>query len=231
MSTVTVMPLFRRFTLLLPAMGLLLATSCTLRETRQEGTPNVTPEVKLRAVDQASLGTLNVLPLRTPGDVDLPRRNQLIEGYVNKNLPLKMRVQLNAYNPNLEPTAITGLDYTVLVDGKVLGSGRMPLALELPPRDSVRVPFEFEMNTYKLLGNDALPALRNFALGFGDLNRKRMTLNLRPLVRNGRGRLSTLIRRLPVPVASVKAKPASRPRTLPTSAEADLRLKPGKQAL
>jgi hypothetical protein len=231
MSIVTVMPLFRRFTLLLPAMGLLLATSCTLRETRQEGTPNVTPEVKLRAVDQASLGTLNVLPLRTPGDVDLPRRNQLIEGYVNKNLPLKMHVQLNAYNPNLEPTAITGLDYTVLVDGKVLGSGRMPLALELPPRDSVRVPFEFEMNTYKLLGNDALPALRNFALGFGDLNRKRMTLNLRPLVRNGRGRLSTLIRRLPVPVASVKAKPASRPRTLPTSAEADLRLKPGKQAL
>jgi hypothetical protein len=231
MSTVTVMPLFRRFTLLLPAMGLLLATSCTLRETRQEGAPNVMPEVKLRAIEQASLGTLNVLPLRTPSDVDLPRRNQLIEGYVNKNLPLKMRVQLNAYNPNLEATAVTGLDYTVLVDGKVLGSGRMPLTLELPPRDSVRVPFEFEMNTYKLLGNDALPALRNFALGFGDLNRKRMTLNLRPLVRNGRGRLSTLIRRLPVPMASVKAKPASRPRTLPTSVEANSRLKPGKQVL
>jgi hypothetical protein len=231
MSTVTVMPLFRRFTLLLPAVGLLLATSCTLRETRQEGAPNVMPEVKLRAIEQASLGTLNVLPLRTPSDVDLPRRNQLIEGYVNKNLPLKMRVQLNAYNPNLEATAVTGLDYTVLVDGKVLGSGRMPLTLELPPRDSVRVPFEFEMNTYKLLGNDALPALRNFALGFGDLNRKRMTLNLRPLVRNGRGRLSTLIRRLPVPMASVKAKPASRPRTLPTSVEANSRLKPGKQVL
>jgi hypothetical protein len=225
------MSFLRRFTLLLPAAGLLFATSCTLRETRQEGAPNVAPEVKLRVVEQASLGTLNVLRLRTPSDVDLPRRNQLIEGYVNKNLPLKMRVQLNAYNPNLEATGITGLDYTVLVDGKVLGSGRMPLAVELPPRDSVRVPFEFEMNTYKLLGDDALPALRNFALGFGDLNRKRMTLNLRPIVRNGRGRLSTLIHRLPVPIASVKAKPASRPRTLPASAEADVRVKPGKQVL
>ncbi|MGI4761272.1 MAG: LEA type 2 family protein [Janthinobacterium lividum] len=222
--------LFRRFALL-PALGLLFATSCTLRETRQEGAPNVAPEVKLRAVEQASLGTLNVLPLRTPGDVDLPRRNQLIEGYVNKSLPLKMRVRLNAYNPNLEPTAITGLDYTVLVDGKVLGSARVPLAVELPPRDSVRVPLEFEMNTYKILGDDALPALRNFALGFGDVNRKRVTLNLRPVVRNGRGRLSTLIRRLPVPMASVKTQPASRPRTLPATVEANSRPKPGKQAL
>jgi hypothetical protein len=230
MNTVTAaMSFFRRLTLLLPAVGLLLATSCTLRETRQEGAPNVMPEVKLRAVEQASLGTLDVLKLRTPSDVDLPRRNQLIEGYVNKALPLKMRLQLNAYNPNLEETAITGLDYTVLVDGKELGSGRMPMSLELPPRDSVRVPFEFEMNTYKMLGNDALPALRNFALGFGDLRRKRVSLNLRPIVRNGRGRLSTLIHRLPVPMAS--NKPA---RTTPTTAEADSRVKaakPTRQAL
>jgi hypothetical protein len=231
MNTVTAMSFLRRLTLVLPAMGLLLASSCTLRETRQEGAPNVMPEVKLRAVEQASLGTLDVLKLHTPSDVDLPRRNQLIEGYVNKTLPLKMRLQLNAYNPNLEETALTGLDYTVLVDGKELGSGRMPMSLELPARDSVRVPLEFEMNTYKMLGNDALPALRNFALGFGDLNRKRVTLNLRPIVRNGRGRLSTLIHRLPVPMAS--SKPA-RPHTTPTTAEADSRVKmakPTRQAL
>jgi hypothetical protein len=229
MNTVTAMSSFRRLTLLLPAVGLLLATSCTLRETRQEGAPNVMPEVKLRGVEQASLGTLDVLKLRTPSDVDLPRRNQLIEGYVNKSLPLKMRLQLNAYNPNLEETSLTGLDYTVLVDGKPLGSGRLPMSLALPARDSVRVPFEFEMNTYKMLGDDALPALRNFALGFGDLNRKRVTLNLRPIVRNGRGRLSTLIHRLPVPMASTK--PA---RTTPPTAEADSRVKvakPTRQAL
>ncbi|RZK23200.1 MAG: hypothetical protein EOO63_17860 [Hymenobacter sp.] len=222
MKIVTVMLSIRRFTLLLPAAALLLASSCTLRETRQEGAPNVMPEVKVRAVEQASLGTLDVLNLRTPTDVDLPRRNQLIEGYVNKNLPLKMRLQLNAYNPNLEPTAITGLDYTVLVDGKELGAGRMPLLLELPARDSVRVPFDFEMNTYKLLGNDALPALRNFALGFGDLRRKRVTLNVRAITRNGRGRLSTLIHRRALPVAA--AKPA-RP-----TVQADSRVKPAKPA-
>ncbi len=217
----------RRFEVLLPALGLLLATSCTLRETRQEGTPAVEPRLNVRAVEQASLGTLDVLRLRTPADMDLPRRNQLIDGYVNKNLPLKMRLQLNAYNPNLEPTTITGLDYTVLVDNKELGAGRMPLALELPPRDSVRVPFSFELNTYKLLGTDALPALRNFALGFGDLRRQRVTLRLHPIVRNARGRLSTLIRRVPLPVAS-------RAKAVPAGVEANSRgkvVKPAPQAL
>lgn len=199
----------RRFGWLLPALGLLAATSCTLRETRQEGSPSLAPQFAVRAVEQASLGGLDVLPLRAPADVDLPRRNQLIEGYVNKNLPLKMRLRLNAYNPNLEAVAVTGLDYTVLVDNKILGAARLPLALELPARDSVRLPLSFEFNTYKLLGNDALPALRNFALGFGDLSRQRVTLRLHPLLRSGRGRLSTLIRRSPLPVASREKEQAT----------------------
>ncbi|WP_223650454.1 LEA type 2 family protein [Hymenobacter psoromatis] len=210
----------QRFGSLLPALGLLAATSCTLRETRQEVTPSVEPQFTVRAVEQASLGTLDVLPLRTPADVDLPRRNELIEGYVNKDLPLKMRLRLNAYNPNLEAVAVTGLDYTVLVDNKVLGAGRMPLALELPSRDSVRLPLSFELNTYKLLGDDAMPALRNFALGFGDLHRQRVTLRLRPLVRNGRGRLSSLIKRPPLPVV------ASREKAPPARSTADAPVKP-----
>ena len=210
----------RRLGSLLPALGLLAAANCTLRETHQEVAPSVEPQFTVRAVEQASLGALDVLPLRTPADVDLPRRNELIEGYVNKNLPLKMRLRLNAYNPNLEALAVTGLDYTVLVDNKVLGAGRMPLALELPARDSVRLPLSFELNTYKLLGDDAMPALRNFALGFGDLRRQRVTLRLHPLVRNGRGRLSSLIKRAPLPVV------ASREKAPPARSTADAPAKP-----
>lgn len=211
-----------RFAWLLPALGLLATTSCTLRETRQEVTPSAEPRFTVRAVEQASLGTLDVLPLRTPADVTLPRRNQLIEGYVNKDLPLKMRLQLSAYNPNLEAVTVTGLDYTVLIDNKVLGAGRLSLALNLPARDSVRLPLSFEFNTYKLLGDDALPALRNFALGFGDLSRQRVTLRLHPMLRNGRGRLSSRIRpeALPVVASREKAPPAP----VRTTADAPVKL-------
>ncbi len=167
-----------------------LITSCTLRETRQENSPGHEPIFQVRAVEEATLNGLNVLPLREPADLDLPKRNQLIAGYVNKQLPLRMRVQLNAYNPGLEPIAVTGLDYTVLIDGRPLGAGRLVTALELPAGDSVHVPLTFEYNTYKYLGNDALPALRNFALGFGDVRRQRVALRVRPMLRSPRGRLS-----------------------------------------
>jgi hypothetical protein len=161
-----------------------------MRETRQEKGPSREPKFRVRAVEEASLNGLNVLPLREPADMDLARRNQVIAGYVNKQLPLHIRLQLNAYNPSLENVVLTGLDYTVLLDGRVLGTSRLISTLTLPAGDSVRVPLTFEFNTYKFLGDDALPALRNFALGFGDPRRQRVTLQVRPLLRSPRSHVS-----------------------------------------
>jgi hypothetical protein len=171
-------------------LGLLLGTGCTMRETRQEKGPSHEPEFRVRTVEEASLNGLNVLPLREPADLDLPRRNQLIAGYVNKQLPLRVRLQLNAYNPGLENVVLTGLDYSVLLDGRPLGTSRLVSVLSLPAGDSVRVPLTFEFNTYKFLGDDAMPALRNFALGFGDPRRQRLTLRVRPLLRSPRSHVS-----------------------------------------
>jgi hypothetical protein len=165
-------------------------TSCTLRETGQEKGPSHEPVFRLRAVEEATLNGLDVLPLREPADMDLPKRNQIIEGYVNKQLPLRMRVRLMAYNPGLEAVSITGLDYVVLIDGRALGTSRLVTALDVPARDSVQVPLSFEFNTYKYLGTDAMPALRNFALGFGDVRRQRVALRVRPVLRAPRGRMS-----------------------------------------
>ena len=193
-SAIRLLPCLAR---LLPAVALLTATaSCsTLHNTAATATTHREPEFQMRLVDEALLGGLDVLPLCEPADVNLPQRNQLIAGYVNKALPLRMRVQLNAYNPNPTPAAITGLVYTVIVDGKALGGGRQPMAVELPASDSVRVPLTFELNTYKYLGDDALPALRNFALGFGDVRRQRVTLRVRPLLRAPKGHFTNPINR------------------------------------
>ncbi|MFD1874616.1 LEA type 2 family protein [Hymenobacter bucti] len=165
--------------------------SCALHEASPGALAHRAPEFRVRAVEEASLNGLNVLALREPADMDLPRRNQIIAGYVSKQLPLRVRLQLNAYNPSSAPAAITGVAYTVLLDGRALGTGRQAAAVNVPAGDSVRVPLTFEFNTYKFLGEDALPALRNFALGFGDLRRQRVTLQVRPVLRTLKGHLST----------------------------------------
>ena len=194
MTTITT--LSTRFIPSLLGIALLATTaSCTLRGASQSAAAHQEPEFRVRAVEEASLNGLNVLPLREPADMDLPRRNQVIAGYVNKQLPLRVRVQLNAYNPGPAPATITGVSYTVMVDGRPLGNSRLIQPLEIPAGDSVRVPLTFEFNTYKFLGEDALPALRNFALGFGDLHRQRVVVQVRPLLRAPKGRLSSPISR------------------------------------
>lgn len=175
------------------AVLLVVAASCTLHGTHGGTTAKLEPQMRMRSVEEAHLGGVDVFPLCEPADVSLPWRNQLIAGYVNKDLPLRIRVQLSAYNPNAAPATIVGLEYTVLVDGKPLGNGRQLLPLDLPGRDSVRLPLTFELNTYKYLGDDALPALRNFAIGFGDARRKRVAVQVRPLLRLPKGRMSTTI--------------------------------------
>ena len=194
MTSATRFPLRFAHSLLLGA-ALVTTAGCALRETRQEKGPSREPEFRVRAVEEASLNGLNVLPLREPADMDLPRRNQIIAGYVNKQLPLRVRLQLNAYNPNPAPTTSMGVAYTVSVDGRALGTGRQAAAVNVPAGDSVRVPLTFEFNTYKFLGDDALPALRNFALGFGDPRRQRVMLQVRPLLHTPKGHLSVPIAR------------------------------------
>jgi hypothetical protein len=176
---------------LLLGAALLTMASCAVHEVSSGALGHREPEFRVRAIEEASLNGLNVLALREPADMDLPRRNQVIAGYVNKQLPLHVRLQLNAYNPNPTPAMITGVSYTVMVDGRALGTGRQATAVSVPAGDSVRVPLTFEFNTYKFLGEDAMPALRNFALGFGDLRRQRVTLQVRPLLRKPKGYLST----------------------------------------
>lgn len=181
-----------RFASMAVLLVFLLTISCTMREAGQERGPNHEPVFQMRTVEEATLNGLDILPLREPTDMDLAKRNQIIAGYVNKELPLRMRVQLNGYNPGLEAVSVTGLDYTVLVDGRALGTGHLETTLEVPPRDSVQVPLTFEFNTYKYLGSDAMPALRNFALGFGDARRQRVTLRVRPMLRAPKGRTGSV---------------------------------------
>ncbi|MBJ6146226.1 LEA type 2 family protein [Hymenobacter sp. BT559] len=191
----------------LVCLGLWLCASCTRRETRQEKGPSREPEFRVRVIEAASLNGLDVLPLHVPADLDLPRRNQVIAGYVNKQLPLRVRLQLNAYNPGLENVVLAGLDYAVLLDGRQLGTSRLISTLSLPPGDSVRVPLTFEFNTYSFLGDDAMPALRNFALGFGDPRRQRLAVRVRPLLRSPRSHVSQA-NRYSEPVVMAPATPS-----------------------
>jgi hypothetical protein len=180
------------------ALGLLAAgtlTTCTLRDQVSETPTGPTLKFRLARIDEASLGGLDAKPWREPADVNLAQRSQLIQGYVNGDLPLRMALQLEVRDPSLSGQTLSALDYEVFIDDKLLGSGRTTPSAALPTDGSaVLVPLSFNLNTVKLLGKDALPALRNFAVGLADRRRRpmRLGLRLRPTTISAGGQASVL---------------------------------------
>ena len=176
----------------IPGVLPFIFSACSLRETQQETAAAPPLAFRISAIEEATLGGLDVRPLRTPADLNLEGRSQLIAGYVNEKLPLRVRMRLSVVNPGLEGAQLGGADYNVLIDDKPLGTGHVDADLAVPARDSVMLPLTFELNTYRLLGKDALPRLRNFPLGLADRSRKppRLSLSVRPLLRGADGRLT-----------------------------------------
>lgn len=191
------------------ALGLLAASTlshCTLRDQTSETPTGPTLKFSLARIDEARLGGLDARAWREPADVNLEQRSQLIQGYVNGSLPLRMSLLLDVRDPSLSAQSISTIDYEVFLDDKLLGSERATPNATLPTGGAaVSVPLTFELNTTKLLGKDALPALRNFATGLADRRRRpmRLGLRLRPTYVTNDGRTIVLKNMLLVETDSV----------------------------
>jgi len=183
-----------------------LLTHCTLRDQTSETPTGPTLKFSLARIDEARLGGLDARAWREPADVNLEQRSQLIQGYVNGSLPLRMSLLLDVRDPSLSAQRISTIDYEVFLDDKLLGSERATPNATLPAGGAaVGVPLTFELNTTKLLGKDALPALRNFAIGLADRRRRpmRLGLRLRPTYVTNDGRTIVLKNMLLVETDSV----------------------------
>lgn len=191
----------------LVSFGLLASLShCTLRDQASETPTGPTLKFSLARIDEVRLGSLDARAWREPADVNLEQRSQLIQGYVNGNLPLRMSLLLNVRDPSLSAQNISGIDYEVFLDDKLLGSEHASPNAVLPAAGAtVGIPLSFEFNTAKLLGKDALPALRNFAVGLADRRRRpmRLGLRLRPTYITNDGRTIVLKNMLLVETDSV----------------------------
>lgn len=164
-------------------LGLALLTQCSLRDTVAESPTGSAMQFRLVRIEEATLGSLNVKNMRDPNDLSLEPRSQLIREYVSGNLPLHMRLVLEARDPGLTAATLSKLDYEVFLDEKLLGKAAAEPNVAMPAEGApVEFPLSFDLNTRKLLGDDAMPALRNFAVGLADRRRKpmRIALRLRP---------------------------------------------------
>ena len=175
----------------LSAAGLAGFSSCGISEQVQQAKAFKGVDVRLVNVEQATLAGIDVTRVRQASDLTTVQKAALLAGYASRNLPLRMRVNLEFRNPNDEMAALNEFDYIALIDGKQVATGHTNQRIEVAPNGGVTTaPIELQSNLRDAVGDQTEESLANFALGLADGDRQpvRLTLRLKPtfITKSGR---------------------------------------------
>lgn len=165
--------------------GLALPGCAGISRQQQEGQNFKDCTFALQAIEQATLGGVDVTNVRSAADLSTADRARILAAYSTGALPLTMRVNLQVTNPNGELAALNALNYKVLVDGREVATGATTQRLEVPAHSTANVTLPITADARQVLANGGAQALGDFALGLADRNRQptRVTFAVRPSVK------------------------------------------------
>ena len=143
----------------------------------------------LAGLDEAQLGGFNV-PTRDAGAALAPAQiDQLAAaGRGSAEVPLRLRLRLEARNPNRENMLLNELEYQVMVDNREIARGTTDDVLEVKGRNTLSIPLTVTANVHDVLGAGMKP--ERLASAFSTWNRQpaRLSVRVRPTFQNATGR-------------------------------------------
>jgi hypothetical protein len=93
--------------------------------------------------------------IKTFKDFDLARYPRVALGFLRKDIPLDLRVNIDITNPTRKRAAINQLEYKVFLANSEIFSGFLSQLIEvMPGTGKTRVPIKLSANVYQLLNND-----------------------------------------------------------------------------
>ena len=180
-----------RAAVLLGLASLATLTQCGIHEQVQQARAFKQVEVRLAAIEQATVAGVSVLNARQAPDLGTAERALLLAAATAGNVPLRLRLRLEFRNPNSETAALNAFDYIALVDGKEIAKGHTSQRIEVPANGGLTTaPVVVESDLRKALGEHTGESLADFALGLTDRDRQplRFTLKLKPTFITSSGR-------------------------------------------
>ena len=142
---------------------------------------------RLVGIDEAQLAGLDVQP---HAGTALPpeQASQLAAASRADNVPLHLRLRLEAHNPNRTKVMLNQLEYLVLVDNHEVASGSTDDVLEVGPRGTLSIPLTINTNAHEALASGLTPATLATALSTWSQQPGHLSVRVRPTFQNATGR-------------------------------------------
>lgn len=108
---------------------------------------------EIRSADSIYVAGRNVSKMISNNKLNMSNMPEFAWAFLQKDIPLKARINLKIKNPTKQLAAINRFEYLVLVKGQQLASGLVNQKVSIEAGDSVTVPVSVNANIYQILSN------------------------------------------------------------------------------
>jgi len=144
---------------------------------------------EIRSADSVYVAGRDVSKMINNNTINISSMPEFAWAYLQKNIPLKARINLKITNPTKEIAAINRFEYMVLIKGQQLATGLVNQKVSVAPGDSITVPVSVNANIYQILSNgNTMKEIVDFMKGGNDPATEKtgiVTLKIKPSIAIG----------------------------------------------
>jgi len=166
-------------------IGLALPGCSTLADKINEITALLKCQFRLASVSKVSLLGIPLAGKARITDFNLLDAAKLQRALSGGSLPLDLTLDLEVRNPNLSKASLSGMEWTLLLDGGELTKGRMEKPLTVPGKGGVSpLPLAVTLDLNKVLSGKNFDSMLNLALNIAGEGSKptRLTMKVKPSI-------------------------------------------------
>jgi hypothetical protein len=171
--------------ILLAAVGVGLPGCSTLAKQFGELTAFTRCQFRLASVSDVSLLGIPLKGKTRVADFNLLDAAKLQRALAGGSLPLKLTLEVEVKNPNASKASLSGMEWTLLLDGGQFAKGRMEKPVTVPPNGGVRpLPLSVTVDLNQTLSGRNFDSMLNLALNIAGEGSKptRLTMKVKPSV-------------------------------------------------
>lgn len=144
---------------------------------------------EIRSADSIYVAGKDVSKMISNNAINISSMPEFAWAYLQKDIPLKARINLKIKNPTKQDAAINRFEYLVLVKGQQLANGIVAQKVSIAAGDSITVPVSVNSNIYQILSNgNTMQEIVAFMKGGNDSATERkgiVTLKIKPSISIG----------------------------------------------
>lgn len=144
-------------------------------------------EFRLNSVENVRLAGVNVQDIKSINDINFADVAKLSAAYITNELPLNLKLNIDARNPNPAAAALSALDWIFLIDDIEMTRGNLNQRFQIPASQTTSIPLLLNFDLRKVLSGKSQNALVNFALNLAGSGNKptRLALKAKPTIQVG----------------------------------------------